>query len=68
MSSKKPVKNSLGNLRMDLRPPFSVAVAEGLLLLGTVALLAYLDVPHLPYLAIGALALYLITAGITLLT
>ena len=73
MSSKKPAKrapgsDSLGNgaLRMDLRSPFAIAVSEGLLLLGLLALLAYLDVPHLPYLAVGAATLYLITAGITL--
>ena len=67
MSSKKRLKNTLGNIRMDLRTPFSVAVAEGLLLLGLVALMAYLNLPYLPYLAIGAAILYLVTAGITLL-
>ena len=34
MSSKKPIKDTFGNIRMDLRTPLTVAVAEGLLLLG----------------------------------
>ena len=67
MSPKKPIKDTFGNIRMDLRTPFSVAVAEGLLLLGLVTLLAFLGVPHLSYIALAAAVLYLITAGITLL-
>ena len=67
MSPKKPFKDTFGNIRMDLRTPFAIAVAEGLLLLGLLALLAHLEVPHLPYIALGALILYLASAGLTLL-
>ena len=66
MSSKKPIKDTFGNIRMDLRTPLTVAVAEGLLLLGLVALLAYRDTPHLRYVALGAAILYLATAGVAL--
>ena len=66
MSSKKPIKDTFGNIRMDLRTPFTVAVAEGLLLLGLLALLAYRNTPHLRYIALGAAILYLATAGISL--
>ena len=66
MSSKKPIKDTFGNIRMDLRTPLTVAVAEGLLLLGLVALLAYRDIPHLRYVALGAAILYLATAGVAL--
>ncbi len=65
MSSQK--SSSSGLIRMDLRTPFAFAVAEGLLLLGIVALLAFLQVPYLPYIALGALILYLVSAGVTLL-
>ena len=71
MSPKKPFKDTFGSIpesiRMDLRTPFAIAVAEALLLLGLLVLLAYLKVPHLPYLALGALILYLVSAGATLL-
>ncbi len=67
MSPKKPFKDTFGNIRMDLRTPFAIAVVEGLLLLGLLALLAHLEVPHLPYIALGALILYLASAGLTLL-
>ena len=66
MSSKKPIKDTFGNIRMDLRTPLTVAVTEGLLLLGLVALLAYRDIPHLRYVALGAAILYLATAGVAL--
>ena len=64
MSPKKP---SSGLMRMDLRAPLAFAVAEGLLLLGIVALLSYRKVAFLPYVALGALILYLVSAGATLL-
>ena len=67
MSPKKSSRDTSGTIRMDLRTPFAIAVGEGLILLGILALLAHLDVPHLPYLIFGALILYLISAGVTLL-
>ena len=68
MSPKKHSKMTRGSIRVDLRAPFALAVAEALLLLGILALLAYLKIPHLPLFALGALVLYLISAGITLLS
>ena len=67
MSPKKPFKDTFGNIRMDLRTPFAIAVAEGVLLLGILAMLAHLQVPRLPYIALGALLIYLASAGGTLL-
>ena len=67
MSPKKHSKIARGSIWIDLRVPFALAVAEGFLLLGILALLAYLNIPHLPLFALGALVLYLISAGITLL-
>ncbi len=63
MSPKKPFKDTFGGIRMDLRTPFAIAVAEGLLLLGLLTLLAHLQVSHLTHVALGALFLYLISAG-----
>ena len=63
-----PKKSSAASHRPDLRPHFTFAVVEGLVLLGLLALLAILDVPKLPYIALGALILYLASAGVTLLT
>ena len=68
MSPKKPIKDTFGNIRMDLRTPFTIAVTEGLLLMALVALLAFLNVRHLPYIAMGAGILYLVTAGLILLS
>ena len=68
MSRKKPIKDTFGNIRMDLRTPLTIAVIEGLLLLGLMTVLAYLDVPRLPYVALGAALLYLLTAGVSLLS
>ena len=67
MSPKKPSKNRRGSIRVDQRIPFAIAVAEGLLLLGILALLAHLQVANLPLIALGTLILYLVSAGITLL-
>ncbi len=54
-------------LWVDLRLPFAVAVAEAALLLGLLALFAHLRVPHLAYVGLGMLILYLATAGVLLL-
>ncbi|MBQ3508166.1 MAG: DHH family phosphoesterase [Clostridia bacterium] len=67
MSPKKHPRDIAAILHLDLRAPFAVAVMEGLLLMGLVALLSYLEVPYIAYIALGALILYLITAGVTLL-
>ncbi len=67
MSPKKPSRIHHGSARMDLRAPFAIAVAEGILLLGILALLAHLNVPALPLIALSALILYLVSAGATLL-
>ena len=64
-----PKKNSSarGSMWVDLRLPFAITVAEGLLLLGLVSLMAYLKLPRLPLTAIAVLVFYLITAGSVLL-
>ena len=49
-----------GSMWVDLRIPFAVTIAEGLLLLGLVALAAYLE---LPLIALAVLVFYLVTAG-----
>ena len=67
MSSKPHTKDARASYSVDLRVPFAIAVVEGLLLLGLLALLAHLQVPHLTYIGLGALALYLVSAGLTLL-
>ncbi len=53
---------------IDLRIPFAISAAEGLLLLGLVTLLAYLETPHLPLVGLGILLFYFCTAGVILLT
>ena len=53
-------------MSVDPRVPFAITVAEGLLLLGLVTLLAYQSVPRLPILVTCILIFYLITAGIVL--
>ncbi len=69
MSRKKSSpKSGRYILKADLRVPFAVSAAEGLLLLGLMTLLAYLKVPYLPYIGLGLLAFFLVTAGITLLS
>lgn len=52
-----------GSMWVDLRIPFAVTIAEGLLLLGLVALAAYLELPRLPLIALAVLVFYLVTAG-----
>ena len=49
-----PKKNpaTRGSMWVDLRMPFAITVAEGLLLLGLVALMAYLKLPRLPLIAL----------------
>ena len=65
-----PKKNSSarGSMWVDLRLPFAITVAEGLLLLGLVALMAYLKLPRLPLIALAVLVFYLVTAGAILLS
>ena len=60
-------KHRKGALSVDLRMPFAITVAEGLLLLGLIALLAYGNAPRLPLLAVCILIFYLVTAGAVLL-
>lgn len=67
MSPKKPSKTRRGSIHMDQRIPIIIAVAEGLLLLGVLALLAHLQVANLSLIALCALALYLVSAGVVLL-
>ena len=64
-----PKKNptARGSMWVDLRIPFAAIAAEGLLLLGLVSLLAYLNIPFMPLLALGVLVFYFITAGAVLL-
>ena len=62
---KKPAAR--GSMWVDLRTPFAITVAEGILLLGLVALMAYLDIPRLPLIIFAVLAFYLATAGSVLL-
>lgn len=65
-----PKKNSSarGSMWVDLRLPFAITVAEGLLLLGLVSLMAYLKLPRLPLIALAVLVFYLVTAGAILLS
>ena len=67
MSPKNHPSEPHGHLRMDLRIPFSVAVAEAILLMGLLALLIHLQTPSMPLVALGVLIFYLITAGTVLL-
>ena len=64
-----PKKKSIarGSMWVDLRTPFAITVAEGLLLLGLVALMAHLNLPRLPLIVSSVLAFYFVTAGGVLL-
>ena len=64
-----PKKNptARGSMWVDLRVPFAITVAEGLLLFGLVALMAHLKLPRLPLIALAVLIFYLVTAGSVLL-
>ena len=64
-----PKKNptARGSMWVDLRIPFAITVAEGLLLLALVALTAYLKLDRLPLIALAVLVFYLVTAGAVLL-
>ena len=64
-----PKKNpaARGSMWVDLRMPFAITVAEGLLLLALVAIMAYLSLPRLPLIALAVLVFYLATAGSVLL-
>ena len=65
--SPKKTPTARGSMWVDLRLPFAITVAEGLLLLGMLSLLAYLDVPFMPVVTLGVLVFYLVTAGAVLL-
>lgn len=67
MSPKKSPA-SHGSMWVDLRVPFAITVAEGLLLFGLVALMAYLKLPRLPLIVVAVLLFYLVTAGAILLS
>jgi c-di-AMP phosphodiesterase-like protein len=67
MSPKKHSTESRRQLRVDLRIPFAVAVAEALLLMGLLAILIRLETPSLPLVTLGVLIFYLVTAGAVLL-
>ena len=67
MSPKKSPA-SHGSMWVDLRVPFAITVAEGLLLFGLVALMAHLKLPRLPLIVVAVLLFYLITAGAVLLS
>ena len=67
MSIGKHPSEPRGSMRVDLRIPFAVAVAEALLLMGLFVLLVHLQAPGLPLIALGILIFYLITAGTVLL-
>ena len=62
---KKPAAR--GSMWVDLRIPFAITVAEGLLLLALVTLMVHLKTPRLPLIAFAILAFYLATAGSVLL-
>ncbi len=68
MSQQKPVQGTTHTLWVDLRVPFAVCAAEAFLLMTVFTLLAFLQVPHLGLIGLCALLLYLLTAGIILLT
>ena len=66
MSPKKhPVAR--GSMWVDLRIPFAITAAEGLLLLALMALMAYLKPDRLSLIAIAVPIFYLVTAGSVLL-
>ena len=67
LSPKNHPSDSRGNLRVDLRVPFAIAVAEALLLMGLLVLLVHLNTPSMPLISLGILIFYLITAGSVLL-
>ncbi len=57
---------TVGEMRVDLRLPFAVAVIEGLLLLAIAAILAVLDSPYLPAICLAFAIFYVATAGTVL--
>ena len=63
MSPKKPTNALRSSPWMDLRIPFAVCAALGLLLLGLLALLVWLGVPYLPYIGLALLVLYALPVG-----
>ncbi len=68
MSYKNPERTPRHTMWVDLRLPFAICAAEGLLLLGLLTLLIYLEIPHTALIGLCVAAFYLLTAGITLLS
>ncbi len=68
MSQQTPSTGHAHAMRVDLRVPFAVSAAEAFLLLTVFTVLAFLKVPHLAVIGLALLLLYLLTAGILLLT
>ena len=57
------MRSSRPSLYTDLRLPLVLCTAEGLILLGLLALFSYLHLPRLPLIAGAMLLLYLLSAG-----
>lgn len=64
MKKRRPSR-AVGAMRVDLRVPFVICVVEGLLMLGVVTVLAYLDVQPLARVGLISALFYALTAGIT---
>ncbi len=67
MSPKKSPESGR-TLWVDLRLPLILSVVEGLLLIGLLTLFARLETPHLTWIGLALLILYLVTAGAMLLS
>ncbi len=68
MSYKKSDPTPRHTMWVDLRLPFAICAAEGLILIGLMTLLSYLEVPHMALIGLCVFAFYLLSAGITLLS
>ncbi len=68
MSRQHSANGNRHTSEVDLRVPFAVCAAEAVLLLILFSLLALFGVPHLAVIAFSLLALYLLTAGVILLS
>ena len=68
MSQQNANGTSLRTLWVDLRVPFAICAAEAVLLLALLTLLAFFEVAHIAAIGLSLLVLYLLTAGVTLLS
>ncbi len=68
MSQNPTAGNADRTPRVDLRLPFAICAAEAFLLLGLAALLGVFSVPHAGLIMLALLVLYVVTAGVTLLS